>query len=128
MNPSTRVYAYFGTDVDSATYAAPAGNAQVAVKVSSKRSKVIIRSWHSVRKTGASATNNQPRVGNKTGFAAGDVNQRWRAAAATAPATAIHGTDLNHDTVTDADGYLYLVMDGDAADTFTWELGVEVLT
>lgn len=128
MNPTTRVFAYFGTEVDPTAYPAPAGNAVVTIKVANARKKVVIRSFHSVRKTGGSATNNRPRIGQVSTFVADDFNQRWRHSAAVAPATAIHAEGLELDAVTDDQGRLFLVMDGDAADTFKWELGVEVLT
>lgn len=106
---------------------AAAGTAEVAIVVSSAKVKVLIHSLVSGRKTGVSATNFRPRLYNKAGEAAETMYQKYRAAA-TAPTVLVGVVDISMPCYTDTAGKLYFKADGDAADTFEYDMWLEVLS
>lgn len=104
------------------------GNVQATLQLSSqaKPVKLSVMSVKVKRKTGASATAHQARLGNVSGFTADAVSQFFRATA-TAAGTMYSATDINQPFYTDANGRIYLSLDADAADTFEYEIWYQVL-
>lgn len=121
-----RPYGIFGTKAPANAPAALAGNAMATIQVATSRVKVRLESMQVRRKTGASVTNYTPRVGNVAAFASGDFAQKYQAAA-TAPGTMVHTAEINKVFFTDASGNLYFTPAGDAADTFDWEITLEMV-
>jgi hypothetical protein len=102
------IYSYIPT--------APAGNAEISIPLPCNALLLGVRS---IRATGASGTNQQPRVYRVSGAAAGAWGEVWRAAAATAPGTLVNTYNINAPVY--CAGALYAKLDADAADTFNVE-------
>jgi len=96
-----------------------AGTAEIDMELPANPGMILL-SVRSIRATGASGTNQQPRVYLTSGAAAGSVSEKWRAAAATAPGTLVNTYNINA-PVNPTAGHVYAKIDGDAADTFTYE-------
>ena len=107
---------------------AVAGNAQTTLQLSQqgKPVKLSLLSVKVKRKTGASATAHQARLGNVSGFAADAVTQFFRGTS-TPAATLYAATDINQPFYTDATGCVYLSLDADAGDTFEYEIWYQVM-
>lgn len=119
--PSQRYFQRFSNIGGTAV----AGNLQVALQVDTARRAVIIQSVRVLRASGASGTNVQPRLYDATGASAGAVSERWRASSATAPGTLVNTYNINAVAFTSATGVLFFIVDGDAADTFEYEVVLE---
>lgn len=110
---------------------AVAGNAEVALNVAvllnstggaNSRMCVDLVAVRVIRATGATVTTIQPRVYDTSGAAAGTIAEKWRAAAATAPGTLVNTYNIHAPMYVTSDGLLYFKVDGDALDTFFYEL------
>ena len=106
--------------------AAVAGSTEAIVQIASAAVKVCVRQVKVKRATGVSATNIRPRLYNAAGGAADAFTEVFRAAVATVPAD-LAATVVERYTSTDSLGRLYLKVDGDAADTFSWEVWAEMV-
>lgn len=103
------------------------GNEEQALACGMAARRYMFHSIRCIRSAGVSATNIRPRLYNVSGAAAGTIAEIWRAAAGTAPGTLVQTTNILAPCVTDASGNLYLIMDGDAADQFYYEIFLEPL-
>jgi hypothetical protein len=98
------------------------GTAAVTLQFGEAQRRVMLYKNKTIRATGASGTNIQPRVYNTSGGAAGAITDEWRAASATAPGTLVNTTEINQLCVLDANQRLYYTVGGDVADTFSYAL------
>lgn len=104
------------------------GNAEGALQLSKQGRpiKLMLLSVKAQRKSGASATNFQMRLSNKAGSAADEMPQFFRGGL-TAAGTMYSYADINQPFYTDADGYIYLNMDGNVANGWEYEIWYQVL-
>lgn len=104
------------------------GNAEGVLQLSTqgKPVKLLLLSVKFQRISGASATNFQPRLSNKAGSAADSINQFYRGTL-TAAGTLVASADINQPFKTDAEGKIYLNMDGNVANGWAWEIWYAVL-
>jgi hypothetical protein len=112
------------------------GNVEVEVVLSSSEVTKVRLQAVLVKKTGgAGVATNRPRVYLTSGDAADAVSERWRAGAATPAGDLINTynilrpfTTIRFPSGTNAGKYgFYFIIDGDAANDFTYELFYEVL-
>lgn len=100
---------------------AVAGDAEVEIQVSDRTTKVVLHTVQAKRSAGASATNFQPRVYNASSGAADAMSQKWRGSS-TAPTALFGVSGIARELETDTSGKFYLALDGDAADSFEYEI------
>lgn len=104
-----------------------AGTTETAIVAADTAVNIMLYSLKTLRKTGASGTARQARIYTTTGEASGGLSEHFRSAAAVAPATLVNTVGINVCVRLAAGATLFLKMDGDAADTFDWDLWYEVL-
>lgn len=103
------------------------GTEEVSIIVADNPVKIMLHSFKSLRKTGASATARRPRIYTTAAGAAGSLSEEYRATAAVAPATLQYEVNIGTCIQLAAGAVLYMMIDGDAADTFDWALWYKVL-
>lgn len=104
------------------------GNAEGVLQVSSqgKPVKLLLLAFKCQRKSGASATNFQPRLSNAVGGAADAMSQFFRGGL-TAAGTMYSVTAIEQPFYTDALGCIYLNLDGNVANGWEYEVWFQVL-